>query len=295
MNELYRAIGISKQNFHQVLDRMLLHYMEKEQLLLIIRQVREDHPKMSCRDMYRLIQPQFMGRDRFEAFCFEEGFRVEIKKNFRRTTNSLGVTRFPNLIQGLELTGVNQVWVSDITYYEMNNRFYYLTFIMDLFSRKIIGYGAAVNLLTAYTTIPALNMAIRARHGQDLTGLIFHSDGGGQYYCKEFLNITRENKIQNSMCDRVYENPQAERLNRTVKNNYMYPYNPQDEVQLKKMLKKAVDMYNNQKPHRALNGQSPVSFEKKRKLLTENQLINKRKKEAKKEKITNNNFVYQIN
>jgi transposase InsO family protein len=295
MNELFQAIGTSKQNFHQVVDRMLLHQMEKEQLLLIIRQVREDHPMMSCRDMYRLIQPQFMGRDRFEAFCFEEGFRVEIKKNYRRTTNSLGVTRFPNLIRERELTGVNQVWVSDITYYEMNNRFYYLTFIMDLFSRKIIGYGAAVNLLTAHTTIPALKMALRARHGQDLTGLIFHSDGGGQYYCKEFLKITRENKIQNSMCDSVYENPEAERLNRTVKNNYMYPYNPQDEVQLKTMLKKAVKMYNNQKPHRALKGLSPVSFEKKRELLTENQLINKRKKEAKKEKITNNNFAYQIN
>jgi putative transposase len=295
MNEIYRAIGTSKQNFHQVVDRMLLHRMEQEQLVMIIREVREDHPKMACRDMYRLIRPQFMGRDRFETFCFEEGFRVEIKKNFRRTTNSLGVTRFPNLILGLELTGVNQVWVSDITYYEMNGRFYYLTFIMDLFSRRIIGHSVANNLLTDNTTIPALNMAIKARQGQDLTGLIFHSDGGGQYYSKEFLKITRQHKIQNSMCDCVYENPNAERLNRTIKNNYLIPYDPQDFVSLQKKLKKAVEMYNNQKPHRSLKGLSPEDFEKSLELLTENQLINKRKKEAKKEKITNNNFVYQIN
>jgi hypothetical protein len=295
MNEIYRVIGMSKQNFHQVVDRMLLQQIEKEQLLIIIRQVRKDHPKMSCRDLYLLVRPQFMGRDRFEAFCFEEGFMVTLKKNFRRTTNSLGVTRFPNLIQGLEWTGVNQVWVSDITYYEMNNRFYYLTFIMDLYSRKIIGYSESDNLLTRDTTIPALNMAITNRKGQDLAGLIFHSDGGGQYYCKDFLKITGSINIQNSMCESVYENPHAERLNRTIKNNYLYPYGPENRIELRIMLKKAVDMYNLQKPHGSLKGLSPVNFENRKELLTENQLINKRKKEAKKEKIINNKFDNTIN
>jgi transposase InsO family protein len=295
MNEIYRVIGMSKQNFHQVIDRMLMQQMEKEQMLIIIRQVRKDHPKMSCRDMYRLVRPQFMGRDRFEAFCFEEGYKVALKKNFRRTTNSLGVTRFPNLIQGLELTGVNQVWVSDITYYEMNNRFYYLTFIMDLYSRKIIGYSESVSLLTVDTTIPALNMAIRARKGYDLDGLIFHSDGGGQYYCKDFLKITGSINIRNSMCESVYENPHAERLNGTIKNNYLYPYGPENRIELRAMLKKAVEMYNIQKPHGSLQGLSPVNFENISELLTENQLIKKRKKEAKKDKVTNNTFEYTIN
>ena len=294
MNDLYRVIGTSKQNFHQVLDRTAQHLMEKEQLRLIILQVREDHPRMSCRDMYRLIRPQFMGRDQFEAFCREMGFSVEVKRNFRRTTNSLGVTRFPNLIQGLELTDVNQVWVSDITYYEMNGRFYYLTFIMDLFSRKIVGYSESDNLLTDSTTIPALCMAIRSRKGQRLNGLIFHSDGGGQYYCKEFIKKVREYSIRSSMGESVYENPHAERLNRTIKNNYLYPYNPKSREELRKMLTKAVNMYNLEKPHGSLKGLSPVDFENHEKLLTEYQVINKRKKEAKKEKTTISNFVYQI-
>jgi hypothetical protein len=269
--------------------------MEQEQLLVVIRQVRQDHPKMSCRDMYRLIQPQFMGRDRFEAFCFEEGFMVEIKKNFRRTTNSLGVTRFPNLIQGLELTGVNQVWVSDITFYEMNSRFCYLTFIMDLYSRNAIGYSESDSLLTNDTTIPALKMAFLTRKGQDLAGLIFHSDGGGQYYCKDFLNLTTKYGIRNSMGESVYENPHAERLNRTIKNNYLYPYGPENRIQLRTMLKKAVYMYNLYKPHGSLKGLSPANFENNKELLTEYQLINKRKKEAKKEKIINNKFDNTIN
>ena len=284
MNEVYRVLGTSKQNFHQVVDRMLMHQMEREQLLVILYQVRKDHPQMSCRDMYRIIHPQYMGRDCFEGLCKEEGFLIEVKKNFHRTTNSFGVIRFPNLVQGLKLTGVNQVWVSDITYYEMNEEFFYLTFIMDLYSRRIIGFGESETLLTQDTTIPALNMAIRARGGKDLDGLIIHSDGGGQYYCKDFLKITSQYKMQNSMCESVYENPHAERLNRTIKNNYLYPYGPNNKTTLRKMLKRAVDMYNNEKPHKALGGLSPAAFENPTKLLTENQLINKRKKEAKKEK-----------
>ena len=294
MNEIYHVVGVSKQNFHQIMDRMLLQQMEKEQLLLIIHQVRQDHPRMSCRDMYRLIHPQFMGRDRFETFCFEEGSRVEMKKNYRRTTNSYGVTHFENLIEELELTSVNQVWVSDITYYEMRGSFYYLTFIMDLFSRLILGYSAADNLLTQNTTIPALTMALKARCGQDITGLIFHSDGGGQYYSKKFLRITGQYEIFNSMGESVYENPNAERLNGIIKNNYLIPYNPQNLPDLRKCLRKAVGLYNTEKPHSALKGLSPANFEEIIKLSTENQLINKRKKEAKKEKINNNNFVYQI-
>ena len=97
------------------------------------------------------------------------------------------------------------------------------------------------------------------------------------------------------MSESVYENPNAERLNRTIKNNYLYPYDPKNKTDLKKMLKRAVNMYNKQKPHRALKGLTPKKFEDPIKLLTENQLINKRKKEAKKEKFTNNIFECTIN
>ena len=73
---------------------------------------------MSARDMYIKLQPATMGRDQFERFCLESGYRVKKLKNYRITTNSLGVTRFPNLIKDFKVTGVNQAFVSDITYYE---------------------------------------------------------------------------------------------------------------------------------------------------------------------------------
>ena len=152
-----------------------------------------------------------MGRDRFEAFCFENGFKVSMKPAYHRTTNSYGVRRFDNLLESIELTSVNQVWVSDITYYRIGEKFYYLTFILDLYSRVIVGYSASENLDTLSTTIPALKMAARTRNIPK--GLIIHSDGGGQYYCKEWLKLTSSHKMRNSMCESVYENAHAERIN----------------------------------------------------------------------------------
>lgn len=278
MNALYRAIGISKQAFHQRADRLLLRLEEQRQLLPLVAQLREDHPGMAARQMYRLLQPQHIGRDRFEAFCFQNGYKLEAKRSFQRTTDSLGVIRFENLLIRIELRGINRVWVSDITYYRIGDKFYYLTFIMDLYSRHIVGFAASESLMTERTTLPALKMALKQR--QPAPGLIFHSDGGGQYYCKEFLCVTQAHKIHNSMCESVYENPHAERINGTIKNYYLSYYNPQTFEQLQAMVKKAVDMYNQRKPHKALNGLSPAQHER---LSTENGSCQQRKKVAKKE------------
>ena len=251
---------MSKQSFHQRLDRQLVMLQEMEQLLVLVKQIREDHPRMSSRQMYRLIKPVHLGRDRFEAFCFENGFKVSIKRSFHRTTNSLGVRRFSNLVEDRELNSINQVWVSDITYYRIGERFYYLTFILDLYSRVIVGHSVSQDLLTSSTTIPALQFALRYR--TILPGLIFHSDGGGQYYCKEWLHITTKYQIKNSMCEDVYENPHAERINGIIKNDYLAGYGPQNYEQLIGMTAKAVAKYNNEKPHGAIGNISPNTFEK---------------------------------
>jgi len=285
MNSVYKIIGTSKQNFHQRLDHMMEKEDEKYQILKLIKEVRVDHPGMSARYMYKLISPKYIGRDKFETLCYENGFRVRMPKNYRRTTDSRGVTRFENLIAQHELTGVNQVFVSDITYYEIGSRFYYLTFIMDLFSRKIKGYSASESLQTINTTIPALKVVLAEIDKHQTKGTIIHSDGGGQYYCKEFRNIINHREMRSSMGENVYENSHAERLNGIIKNSYLKLYNPQNFKELTIQLSRAVKMYNQEKPHKALNYLSPNTFENKFTLSTENQVINKRKKEAKKENL----------
>lgn len=260
---MFAVVGISKQSFHQMLKRRQYKLEEQEQLIPLINEIRNDHPRMCARDIYLKLQPSCMGRDQFERFCMDSGFRLKQLRNYRVTTNSLGVTRFPNLIKELEITRVNQAFVSDITYYDMGPRTYYLTLIMDLFNREVVGWSASDNLRTENTTLPALHRLINQRGRVNIEGAILHSDGGGQYYCKEFKALTKDLKMVNSMTEeKVYENAHAERLNGIIKNNYLYPYGPDSMSSLKRLLDKAILMYNTGKPHKALGKLTPSEFKK---------------------------------
>lgn len=281
-------VGISKQGFHQWLNRELNRREEQMQLMPIITQLRKDHPMLSCREMYYMLKPRFMGRDRFEEFCYSQNLKVARRRNRFKTTDSYGVMRFPNLLLELdELTGVNQLWVSDITYFTVGNQVYYLTFILDIYNRKIIGYKASKTLLTEDTTIAALTMAVRHQNLDRQSATIIHSDGGGQYYSKEFKALTKAYGMRNSMGKSAYENPHAERINGIIKNDYLIPYQPKDFQELDRMLAKAVYLYNTQRPHKSLNRLTPMEFEYRiaKGLLTKTWIINKKKKVSKKEKV----------
>jgi putative transposase len=244
-----------------MLKRRKYKLEEQEQLIPLINEIRKDHPRMAARDIYIKLNPSCMGRDQFERFCMDSGYRIKRLRNFRVTTNSLGVTRFPNMIKDIELTRVNQVFVSDITYFDIGSDTYYLTFIMDLYNREVVGWSASDNLRTESTTLPALHKLITERGKTNIKGAIIHSDGGGQYYCKEFKELTKSLEMINSMTEeKVYENSHAERLNGIIKNNYLYPYGPTNMNSLKKLLDKAVLMYNTGKPHKALRKLTPQSF-----------------------------------
>lgn len=264
MNALYRVLETTKQNVHQWNRRQHSKEVHQEQLCQLASQLRVDHPRMGGKNLYKKINPSFMGRDRFLDWYRESGFMLSPKRNFRRTTDSSGVIRFPNLTAGLELTHVNQAWVSDITYYELNGKFAYLTLIMDAYSRKIKGCHASKTLRAEDTTIPALKMALKCLP----KGVkpIFHSDGGGQYYCKQFLALT-QGRFRNSMGKTAYENPKAERLNRTIKNDYIQEYHPATFRELEAKTARAVKMYNQEKPHQSLGGISPDQFEQNQLLL----------------------------
>ena len=234
------------------------------QILLMVYNIRKDHPSMGLRDMYFKILPEGLGRDRFEQVCKTAGLSTEIKPNYRRTTDSSGVIRFDNLLTDLEITRSNQVWQSDITYYDLLGRFYYLTFIIDSFTRVIVGYNVSKSLKTEHTTLPALQMAVKFRNKlkMSIVNLIFHSDGGGQYYDKNFLKYTASNGIINSMCEYPWENGKAERINGIIKNNYLKYRNINTFEELIKEVDRSVYLYNYEKPHIMLNRKTPIQFEK---------------------------------
>jgi transposase InsO family protein len=259
----YLSVNTSKQAIHQLLDRRLQTAEETSYLVCLIAEIRIDHPTLSCRAMYYKLHPHSIGRDAFELLCKEHHFYIERKIHTNRTTDSSGVIRFDNLLKGMVLTDYNQACSSDITYYELNQLFYYITFIQDCWSRRIIGHQVSKRLTTEQTTLPALQMALATRGGIIPSGMVFHSDGGGQYYDKSFLAYTSQHNIRNSMCEYPWENGKAERLNGVIKNNYLKYYTINSYEELVKCVDRAVTLYNVERPHKSLNYQIPVKYENK--------------------------------
>ena len=263
LNTFYQAIGYSKQGLHQHLNSQLAQHSMFENLYKIATQIRKDHPTLNCKAMYYKIMPEGLGRDKFERLCSEWGLTQERPINRIRTTFSTGVIRFGNYYKDVVFTKTNQAFVSDITYYEVDGKFYYITFIMDAFSRYIVGYNASNRLLTEHTTIPAMEMALKYKNYQVEPGIIFHSDGGGQYFDKAFLALTKQYKLKNSMCEYAYENGKAERINGIIKNNYLKYATIKTFGELQKELDRSVSLYNNERPHKNLKYKTPKEIEKK--------------------------------
>jgi hypothetical protein len=269
LNSFYKALGISKQGIHQMLERRMHSFEVEAYVIKLVSHIRVDHPTMSCRAMYYKLKPPHMGRDKFESLCSDLGFMSDRIRNPYRTTDSSGVIRFKNLLTELILTNTDQAYCSDITYFELGARFYYITFVIDCYSRVILGHSVSSTLSTEQTTLPALSMAVNSRGGKIPVGIIFHSDGGGQYYDKSFLAFTRTHQMQNSMCEMAYENGKAERINGVIKNNYLKHYQIKNFIELIESVDRSVRLYNTEKPHKALNYRTPLEFEKQLLLLNQ--------------------------
>jgi transposase InsO family protein len=190
-----------------------------------------------------------------------------------KTTNSNhNYFKYSNLANGLELNGINQLWVSDITYWIAGQKHYYLLFIMDVYSRRILGYTASQNMY-AVNNLKALELSFRIRQVSWFERLLHHSDKGSQYCSLEYVKALQIANITISMAGNSLENPYAERLNGIIKNDYLRYFDTSTFAKLCKALDKAVWLYNNEKPHSELDYMSPVNFEKM--LLQQN--INERK------------------
>ena len=261
MNGLYKIAGISKQGFHKQKRATQLRSIQKQEIIEQVHVIRKDHPRMGCRKMHKLVADSKLGKHRFEKLLLTNGFRVRQPKNYQRTTNSIKENYYPNLIKGLVVDGLNQLWQTDITYLRLKERFYYLVFVLDVYSRRIVGFSASDHLF-ALANIKALKQAIRIRKGDDLTGLIHHSDRGSQYIDKEYNKILRDYQIKPSMCLYAWENAYAERVNGIMKNEYLIPKSASGLEDLKRKLVNNIRLYNTSRPHNELPDQmSPIQFE----------------------------------
>ena len=155
----------------------------------------------------------------------EDNLICRRKKAFKPvTTNSDHNCRiYPNLSKGLKVTGLNQLWVVDITYVRLPNGFIYLAAIEDVFSRKCIGWRLGIDIDTQLV-LKALDMALTKRKSIGFSNLIHHSGRGVQYASDEYVNELKklDIKISMSRSGNPYDNAFAESFNKTLKVEEVY-------------------------------------------------------------------------
>ena len=247
------------------------HYWQKEETSfeqeLVIKEVlriRKTHKKMGCRKLLVKLEAFMfdhqikMGRD--ALFDLLAANQLLIRRRNRRvstTYSSPWLRKYPNLIREFVADGINQLWVSDITYWRFKDKFLYISFITDVFSHKIVGYYLSESL-EAESSIHALQMALDQLK-QPVEGLIHHSDRGIQYCCKEYVKLLQDNSIAISMTENgdPLENALAERINGIIKGEYLDCYEVNSIQEANELLIQVVNLYNQERPHMSIGNKTP--------------------------------------
>ena len=157
------------------------------------------HPGMGLRTIYEQFSPEGIGRDSFIALGLRNGFRLRAVQNPQITTRIIKNRRYPNLLEGKRFTGVNQLWTSDIFYFSLQGRHYYGVLIMDVYSRRIVGWSMAKDM-RAENNVRALMVALTLRGNCHYGNkLIHHSDRGSQYVSNEYTDLLTSNGFSEIM------------------------------------------------------------------------------------------------
>ena len=243
-----------------------------------VKKIRSNHKRMGTRKLYEMLNPFMqehaikMGRDGLFNLLSANHLLVRRRKRRIKTTNSFHwLRKYPNLISGFVPTAINQLWVSDITYWKLEENPVYISFITDAYSHKIVGYQVA-DSMEAIETVRALQMAISSLGAEQPVNLIHHSDRGIQYCSQSYIKLLKENGIQISMTENgdPLENAIAERVNGIIKDEYLDNYQVSTINQAKELLKAVIELYNTERPHMSISNFTPNQIhQSKTKIQTE--------------------------
>jgi len=275
--ELTELLGKSKQGYYKQKNRIEREEYQESLILEMIKEKRQLWKKGSGRNLHASLQEEFkqhgikLGRDKFFDLLRRNGLLVKPRRRKTSTTNSYHqYHKYPNLIKDLEITRVNQIIVTDITYLYLrdSDSFAYLYLVTDYFSRKILGFNISEDL-QASSAVKALKMALR--NMSDIDDCTHHSDRGVQYCSKEYVTILHRKSIKISMTENSdpLENAVAERMNKTVKEEFT------EEKQIsftnfreaKTVMSQIIKFYNDERPHRTLEFYTPsIAYQMNREL-----------------------------
>lgn len=194
------------------------------------------------------------------------GLHPKTKRKYKLTTDSRHSKNIaPNLIQrNFKVDDMNKVLVGDITYIWTKESWLYLSTVIDLYSRRVVGWSLS-NRITKELVIESLKNALNNR--KPAPGLIFHSDRGSQYASDEFVEYLRSNGIQPSMSRKgdCWDNAVAESFFKTIKSEMVYWYNFRTIAEAEMRIFEYIEMfYNRNRLHSSNDYMSPVDYEKKK-------------------------------
>lgn len=261
------ALKISRGSYYNWKNRELQEDLDKY-LRKEIQSIALEFPFYGYRRVSKELQRRelIVNHKKVLRIMREDNLICRRKKSFRPVTTDSdhNYNIYPNLIKDIEVTGLNQIWVSDITYVRLLEGFIYLAAIIDIYSRKCIGWALGRNIDTNLV-LGALNMAIRNRKHLGLQSLIHHSDRGVQYASNEYVDLLEELRIRISMSasGNPYENAFAESFNKTLKVEEVYINEYETFEDALMNIKHFIDVvYNKKRLHSSIGYVPPEEFEK---------------------------------
>jgi transposase InsO family protein len=264
LETLCRLFGHSRQAYYSYeKNRRRDHYKE----MFVLNLVDETRSEMRCKLGVRKLKVMLdgkleahgikMGRDQLFSLLQQNGRLLRKRRRKPKTTDSHHwLHKYPNLTRELEVSEAHIFWVSDITYIRVRGGFNYLSLITDGYSRKVVGY-CLYPTLEATGSAQALEMAFSQWADPGDRNLIHHSDKGIQYCSQRYVRMLEQHKVRISMGSSPYENPIAERINETVKEEFWANKVYENHQEASKDIDEIIRIYNQKRPHASVDYLTP--------------------------------------
>lgn len=255
-------LGYTPQAYHKKTKHQFIKQVSEALIIQQVHFIRKEQPRCGTRKLLIMMQPFFakhninIGRDVFFDLLSKNKMLVRKTKRSTRTTNSNHhFRRYPNLAKDFVPMKAHELWVSDITYIPLKDRFAYLFLITDAYSRKIVGHHVSDDMKVS-SAVVALKKALAQKPAATI--VLHHSDRGLQYCSTEYVNLLQQHHAMISMTQSgdPLENAIAERVNGILKTELISSsYENIDKAAVS--IARAVIIYNFKRRHSSLNYQIP--------------------------------------